>query len=167
MTEIHPASLRTEALLAACSVQFSRASGPGGQNRNKVETAVILTHAPTGLKAEANERRTQGENRLQALFRLRLRLALEVRCPPRLEPSSLWNSRCRGGKVFVNPTHEDFPSLLAEALDVLAGRNDDLAATSAILGCSTTQLVKLFKDEPRAFKALNDRREARGLHPLR
>ena len=70
-------------------------------------------------------------------------------------------------KFFVNPTHEDFPSLLAEALDVLAGRNDDLAATSAILGCSTTQLVKLFKDEPRAFKALNDRREARGLHPLR
>ena len=109
MTEIHPASLRTEALLAACSVQFSRASGPGGQNRNKVETAVILTHAPTGLKAEANERRTQGENRLQALFRLRLRLALEVRCPPRLEPSSLWNSRCRGGKVFCEPNSRGLP----------------------------------------------------------
>ncbi len=167
MTNVHPASLRAEALLADCSVQFSRASGPGGQNRNKVETAAILTHNPTGLKAEANERRSQAENRAQALFRLRLRLALEVRCPARLEASELWKSRCKGGKIFVNPAHDDFPSLLAEALDVLAGRNDDLAASSAVLGCSTTQLVKLLKEEPRAFTALNDRREARGLHRLR
>lgn len=164
---VHPASQSTEALLADCSVQFSRASGPGGQNRNKVETAAILTHRPTGIKAEANERRSQWENREQALFRLRLRLALEIRNPAELEPSLLWKSRSRGGKIAVNPAHEDFPAMLAEALDVLAGREDDLAATSAILGCSNTQLVRFLKDEPRAFKALNDRRQLRGLHLLR
>ncbi len=164
---LHPAARTTEALLTDCSIQFSRASGPGGQNRNKVETAVILTHTPTGIRAEANERRSQSENREQALFRLRLRLALEVRHPAELEPSELWKSRCRGGKILVNPAHEDFPSLLSEVLDVLKEREDNLAATSAILGCSTTQLVKLLKDEPRAFKALNDRRLTRGLHPLR
>ena len=164
---IHPAARSTESLLTDCSIQFSRASGPGGQNRNKVETAVILTHRPSGIKAEANERRSQSENREQALFRLRLRLALEIRLPAESEPSLLWKSRCRGGKISVNPVHEDFPALLAEALNVLESREDDLAATSAILGCSTTQLDKFLKDEPRAFKALNDRRRERGLHPLR
>lgn len=164
---VHPASLSNEALIADCTIQFSRASGPGGQNRNKVETAVILTHNPSGIRAEANERRKQGENREQALFRLRLRLALEVRCPAELEPSPLWASRCKGGKISINPAHLDFPSLLAEALDVLAARHDNLAAAAAVLGCSTTQLVKLLKDEPRAFKALNDRRVAGGLQPLK
>ena len=49
----HPAAHDLERLLADCDVRFTRRSGPGGQNRNKVETAVVLTHRPTGLVAEA------------------------------------------------------------------------------------------------------------------
>ena len=52
----HPARLTADRLLGECSQKFMRRSGPGGQNRNKVETAVILTHRPTGVSAEANER---------------------------------------------------------------------------------------------------------------
>ena len=37
---------------------------------------MVLVHRPTGITAEASERRTQGENREAALFRLRLRMAL-------------------------------------------------------------------------------------------
>src|SRR5512136_1849191 len=77
----HPAALDLASLAAECDFRTTRRSGPGGQNRNKVETAVILTHRPTGLSAEAAERRTQGENRKYALFRLRVKLALEVRGP--------------------------------------------------------------------------------------
>ena len=166
--DAHPAAIDPARLLGESEQTFTRRSGPGGQNRNKVETAVILRHRPTGLSAEASERRTQGENREQALFRLRLLLALEVRRPVDPGgPTELWRSRCRGGRVAVNPAHPDYPALLAEALDVVAARGDDAKAAAADLGCSTTQLVNLLRDEPRALIAINARRAAAGEHPYR
>ena len=66
-------------LLAECTVETYRASGPGGQHRNKTESAVRLTHRPTGVVVTATERRSQHENRHRALVRLRQAIALEVR----------------------------------------------------------------------------------------
>lgn len=163
----HPAALDPDRLAAQCEFRASRRSGPGGQNRNKVETAVILTHRPTGISAEASERRSQGQNRRQALFRLRVRLALEVRTPAEAAPSALWNARLRGGRIVVSADHDDFPALLAEALDVLADLDDDVKEASARLACSATQFVKLLALEPLALGRLNDRRGIRGQHPLR
>ena len=55
--------------------EFVRASGPGGQHRNRRETGVRLTHRPTGIVVLATERRSQAENRRVALERLELLLA--------------------------------------------------------------------------------------------
>ena len=166
---LHPAALPVERLLADCNIRRTRRSGPGGQHRNKVETAVILEHRPTQISAEASERRSQEENRLEAVFRLRLRLAVEVRhaVSSPYRPSGLWSSRCRAGKVAVNPRHDDFPALLAEALDVVAGYEHDVKLAAASLACTPSQLTKLLQLEPRAMLAVNQARERLGLHRLK
>ncbi len=55
--------------------EYFRASGPGGQRRNKVATAVRLTHLPSGVTVTASERRSRRQNREVALRRLKERLA--------------------------------------------------------------------------------------------
>jgi protein subunit release factor B len=55
-------------------IETYRSSGPGGQRKNKVETAVRIKHLPSGITVVATEHRTQSDNRKLALERLRERL---------------------------------------------------------------------------------------------
>lgn len=71
-----------ETLLAECDVEPFRGSGPGGQHRNTSETGVRLHHRPTGVSAQASERRSRAQNLGVALDRLRERLAVMFAAPP-------------------------------------------------------------------------------------
>jgi len=55
-------------------VTTTRGSGPGGQNRNKVETEVVVLHKPTGLQVRCGSERSQLHNKQAAIEMLRSRL---------------------------------------------------------------------------------------------
>src|SRR5437763_3158001 len=77
----HWANLSDPQLLAQCAVDTYRASGPGGQKRNKTSSAVRLRHLPSGLIVIAEESRSQHENKAKAQRRLRRALFLHLREP--------------------------------------------------------------------------------------
>jgi hypothetical protein len=166
----HPATLEEADLAKQCEFEVGRVSGPGGQHRNRVETAVFVRHRPTGVDAQGTERRSQIENRHMALKRLRRKLAIKVRTPTNRDRhvcSDLWTKRRQGDKMCVNPEHRDYPALLAEALDVVVARRYDLAGAAALLGITMSQLSRLIRHEKHAFAHINAGRESCGLPKLR
>src|SRR5436190_22170412 len=94
-------ALTDEQLLAQCAVDTYRASGSGGQKRNKTSSAVRLRHGPTGLIVIAEESRSQHDNRARALRRLRQALYLKIR--DELSPGELTPE-------FIG-RHADWPGL--------------------------------------------------------
>ena len=170
MTGPHPAGLDDPTLGRQCEVTFGRGSGPGGQHRNKVETAVRIVHVPTGIEVTATERRSQAQNRHVADHRLRVKLAITIRTTVdvrRYRPSMLWSGRRQGRAMPVNPKNKDFPALLAEAMDVVAAKNFDVGGAAGLLGVSMSQLAKLLGRELKAKAWVNDGRVKLGLPKLR
>ncbi len=163
----HPADLDDKNLLRVCRETRTRRGGPGGQHRNKVETAVVLLHEPTGITAEASERRSQAENRRVALFRLRLKLAIECRVVRGPIGSPRWQGRAKEGRLAISSDHHEYALLVAEAFDHLATCTGDMRMASEVLQVTPTQLVNLFRKDSVVWAAFQADRIGRGLRPLK
>ena len=166
---MHPATLPINELLKECRIQRTRGSGPGGQHRNKVETAITIEHQPTKILSQASERRSQEQNRTVALHRLRVKLAVEFRtetCRDQ-QPSALWTQRIPGRVISVSTKHADYPALLAELLDAVCAHDGNVAAVAQQRGTSTSQITKFLKREPTALPIVNLWRAQADLSPLR
>lgn len=157
-------------LLGQCEVDAYRASGPGGQKRNKTSSAIRLRHRPTGLLVISEESRSQHENKAQAVRRLRLACALSIRAP--LEDVAPIVTRIadycdRNGRFRIGRKNEEFGRVAAEILDVIAAYRGHVRESAEALGLSSGQLARFLSIEPKVMVAVNQMRQAEGLKPLR
>ncbi len=168
-----PAELRSRLelddarLLAECEVHLHRTGGPGGQHRNKVSSAVRLVHRPTGFSVTASERRSQHENRANALRRLREALAVGIRLP--LPPAIIWPEpvNIRDSRLHVSEHNPGVWQVLALALDALAARGGQVSEAAKHLGVSTSSFTRFLHEHPKAWAEANRLRAEAGLAPLR
>ncbi len=155
-------------LLADCDVDTIRASGPGGQKRNKTESAVRLRHRPTGLSAIAEESRSQAENKARALRRLRKLLAIRLREPvlDRDVPTEVASCLDRAGRLKVGQRDARYLPAVAVVLDVLDAAKGSVSEAAALLGLSTGNLSSFLTDDADVYVEANRMRSGFGLKPL-
>jgi hypothetical protein len=158
-----------DALIAQCEVDRYRASGPGGQHRNKTESAVRLRHKLTGISAIGEDSRSQSENKLHAVRRLRSAIALQVREPtagvsPRLAKFVAAGTAPLGAKTRLTG---EFWASISELLDLLVANQLEIGTTAQQLGITTGALSKLLLHDEHVARALNDLRRSKGMRPLR
>jgi hypothetical protein len=155
-------------LLAECDIDTYRGSGPGGQKRNKTESAVRLRHRPTGLIVIAEESRSQAENRARGLRRLREALALRLRQPAAEGiPDAVQACIGRQGRLIVGRRDGRYLPAAASILDVLVALNGSVGETAARLGISTGNLSSFLTGDDDLMAEANRVRAGFGLKPLR
>jgi hypothetical protein len=162
-----------DALIAQCEVDRYRASGPGGQHRNKTESAVRLRHKLTGVSAIGEDSRSQAENKVHAVRRLRQNIALEVREPVTLDgfaPSPRLAAFVAGGTAPLGARTRltgEYWAAIGELLDLLVAGALEIGATAQRLGITTGAMSKLLLHDDAVARTVNDLRRARGMRPLR
>jgi hypothetical protein len=161
-------TLTDDQLLRQCEVDTYRASGPGGQKRNKTSSAVRLRHPPTGLIVIAEESRSQHENRTRALRRMRQALYLEIRdqsCEQ--SAADLVLARDPDGRLALGRKEVRFWPAAGAALDLLVLYEARLSDVAERVGVSTANLVEFLRTDPKVWQRANELRARFGHKPLR
>lgn len=153
-------SLTDPQLLAQCEVDTYRASGPGGQKRNKTSSAVRLRHLPSETLVIAEESRSQHENKARALKRLRQRLWLTLREPLVQELPSDFT-------LVVGRRDERFWPAVGIVLDALVHFQAQVSTTAQWLGSSTGSLIDFLEIDDTVWAEANRMRQRFGLGLLR
>lgn len=155
------------ALLGECTVQHYKASGPGGQHRNKVTSAIRLQHRPSGLVVNGTESRSQHENRARAVKRLREALALAVRVP--LPDEIRWPEKIQitKGRLRVNESNPAVHHAIALVLDAMKQFDGDLKTAAAALSLTSSGMAKFLFEHPKAWREAQRLRSESGRPPIR
>jgi hypothetical protein len=161
--------LSDEQLLAQCEVDTYRASGPGGQKRNKTSSAVRLRHPPSGLLVIAEESRSQHENKARALRRLRQALYLKLREPAAAGEvaAEVLAARDGEGRLHLGARDPRFWPAVGAVLDVLAAAEGRLSEAAAALGTTTANLGDFLKVDDKVWEQANQLRARFGHKALR
>ena len=156
-------------LMRQSRLELFRGSGPGGQKRQKTSNSVRLTHVPTGIHVVAGESRSQAENKMRALRRLRLKLATDIR--ERIDvvnfESPDWFLEIRqDNRIAASHRHLFYAPAAGLLLDLLKGMNGNPSSVATMLGVSTTAVIRFLEAEPILWTEANRIRAQLGMPAL-
>lgn len=154
-------SLDDDALVGQCEVDLYRASGPGGQKRNKTSSAVRLRHPPSGLIVIAEESRSQHDNRARALKRLKRALWLSYRQPP---PPAAARMLAGGWPTPKSAAFLPTAAMVLDMLDAMEGRVADAARK---LETGSAALADFLRQDEDSWREAAQIRQRHGLPVLR
>jgi protein subunit release factor B len=156
---IAPYALPDAALLAQCRVDTFRAGGPGGQHVNKTASAVRLTHLSSGTVVQSQNERDRMRNQVDALHRLRLRLATTQRG---VADIAWLEKHRRGRQLKLGANAQDYHLVMAVVLDALERHAGVLSAAAEELAVSSSQIAKLLTADKEVQVAANALRARHG-----
>ncbi len=163
-----PYSLPDDKLLAQCRLDSFVASGPGGQHRNRTNTAVRATHLPTRISAVAADSRSHRENQIHAIRELRHKLAMELRRETIADPHTYrppaWFADYP--KLHMSPKNPLYPATIAAVLDVLNAVHWEVTPAAALLGETYSALLRFLHDDGPLWMHVNRRRAQLGMNAL-
>ena len=151
--------MNLDELLRACSLKGYQGSGPGGQHRNKTNTGVHLSLQQYNLEIKSSESRSAKENKIHALHRMQMALALNEE-PPAVE------MKFPGSNGHIQPSNPQFPLFVAHVFDIMATKNGDTKAAAAAFGLSPSALVKILRQDKACAAKLQGNRVENGKSKL-
>jgi hypothetical protein len=155
-------------LLAECDIDTYRGPGPGGQKRNKTDSAVRLRHKPTGLIVVAGESRSQHENRVRALRRLREALALRIRHEVTdATPDAIRACIDKSGRLHIGRRDMRYLPAAGALLDLLVAHQGSVGDVAKRLGLTTGNVSAFLTGDEDVMTEANRIRAAFGQKPLR
>ena len=139
-------------LLKLCEVSAYKGSGPGGQHRNKTNSGVKLKLKEANIESYSCDDRSAHINKLLALKKLRMKIALQIREEPALNvPFSFPGSN---GKISQD--NALYPQFIADVLD----RIDDLGEAAKAWGLSKSALNKIMLQDKKVMEAFQKHRQS-------
>ena len=140
--------LEENEFLKHCVCDFYKARGPGGQKKNKTESAVRLTLKNLPIAATAAEDRKQSINRSKAVKRLKLQIAFECRLP-----AEKWQ-----GQLDMNPANKLYPHFCAVLFDHFHENDWQMSTVANKYAISTNKLVKIIGKNDTLWQEVNRQR---------
>lgn len=157
-----------------CEISYYQDSGPGGQKRNRVLSAVRVKYPPLDLQAVDCETRTAARNLESALHKLRLQAALALPVEEELPATETWigaDGRVKYPtwppfRLPINERHPDFPGQVLVALHLLVECAGATAEAGRRLGIGSAALIRFLGQNKAVWQKTQVVRRRFGLHPL-
>lgn len=148
-------SYEDDRLLKDCDCDTFKATGKGGQKRNKTSSAIRLTHLLSGIAVTASDSRIQQENKRHALKKLRFKLALHLR------------DNIVKVQNDMSPRNPNYHLWVAMIFDILYKYELDIKSSAEELELSSSKLLKLIARDTFLWQELSSIRKKLHLHTLK